>query len=447
MDKTKLSLAFGLLLTAGFSQSAFAGTTTGETEHYLVIATGGKNSLQDHVEMSNVEIGANQEFLSVEEPSLGGSQLLGKFKNSGTGFGGGVTLNDKGIDISATNLAALVGKDYRGNVALIGENAKTAFSNVDINAKDSTANSGVLCANFTEGESECEEDNTAFFKEADPNNPDNYDFGVGATSGVDFSGANGLINDLVAQREWILGLTADVIWTDVSQFNDSNEFEGGDLNGVITTSTDGLNTQTDGINADYIVIDLNLGGNAFVLNNLNWVIDSELTVIFRMVSGTNYQFKNSSIMLSDTTATKNFVDSDYNELGAIFYQDAYNSNSGTNSVFDLSNVVLGGIGLWDFTDFNPNGGSGGLMYKNLDNEEGNLFGSKWIDHDTTEISMDNAQGCGQFISNTVDMSNARWSRCSLGQPEVTPHTEVPEPSTLILFALGLFGLRYRAKHS
>jgi len=424
--KTKLALAVGILLTFGLSGFASASTTTSETEHYLVIATGGQSSSQDHFFMSNAEIGANQEFLSVKEPPNGGSQILGKFDSADQkGFGGGVTLNNKGFDISAANLAALEGKNYSGNVALIGDNAKANFSNADVNAIDNSVNSGVLCANSAN--SECAQDNTAFFEEGTPNTGTTYGIGNGATSGVDFSGANGLINDLAQQRDWILGLETDVTW-DIS---DISQFDKGSMTNI-TTSIDGLNTNTSGENADYVVIDLDLGNSGyFNLNNVNWIIESltGLTAIFRMADGQYYSFDNASIMLSD--GTENLEKLGNGELGAIFYQDAYKQ---TNEIFNLSNVVLGGIGLWDFTDFNPNGKNGQLM-KDIT--------SVWTDHNSTEtnITMDNAQGCGQFISNTVNMQNARWGRCALGSPSV----DVPEPSTILLLALGLFGLRIRNK--
>ena len=426
--KSTLALAVGLLLTAGLSNFASASTTTSDTAHYLVIATGGQSVSQDHFILSNAEIGANQEFLSIGEPPSGGTQILGKFHSDDEeGFGGGVTLNNKGFNISPGNITALQGKDYSGNAALIGDNAKANFSNADVNAKDNSANSGVLCANSTN--SECAQNSTAFFEEADPNNRAAYDIGNGATSGVDFTLAsgNGLINDLAQQRDWILDLATDVTW----DMSDISQFVNGSMNDI-TTSIDGLNSNTSGENADYVVIDLDLGNSGyFNLNNVNWVIESltGLTAIFRMVDGQYYSFDNASVMLSD--GTENFEKLGNGELGAIFYQDAY---KGTNEIFNLSNVVLGGIGLWDFTDFNPGGKNGQLM-KDID--------SVWTDHSSTntKITMDNAQGCGQFISNTINMQNARWARCALGSPSV----DVPEPSTLLLFALGLFGLRLRNK--
>ncbi len=434
--KTKLEVALGLLLTVGLSNFAFASTTTSDTEHYLVIATGGKSGdKQDHFLMSNVEIGANQEFISDGTPNTS-IQKLGKFKNpTGKGYDGGLSLIGKGFDISNANLNALEGKDYSGNVALIGKKAKLKSSDSDVNAKDKSVNSGILCANSTR--SECEDETTSFFYEDKPNKARALEVGKGSTKGVDFSGANGLINDLAQQREWILGLESDVTWT----MSDINQFDRGSM-GNVTTSIDDLNSQTGGENADYVVIDLDLNANNsgyFHLNNVNWIIESltGLTAIFRMADGNNYDFSNASIMLSDGTTNLDKLES--GELGAIFYQDARMS---TNKVFELSNVILGGIGLWDFTDFNPKGHKEKLMHKDSDPYDENGFGSVWNNKgEETNITMSNAQGCGQFISNTIDMSNNRWTRCSLAKTTV----DVPEPSTLLLFALGLFGLRSRKK--
>jgi len=430
--KTKLALAVSILMTFGLSNFASASTTTSETEHYLVIATG-QSSGSDQFQMSDVEIGAVQEFISDGyDSNSDGGQRLGGYIGNNKGYQGGLDLSGKFTIADATR-DVVEGIDYSGNVALIGSQGDFTTSNDDVNAND-----GILCAGT------CSPDNvtdSSFFSDVDGNNvddaiPKSLNVGNGTTHNVDFSGANGLINDLTQQREWILGLETDVTWTDVSQFT-------GDSGRPITTNIDGLNSQTDGENKDYVVIDLNIGGK-FHLNNMDWVIESlnGLTAIFRMVNGTHYDFATSSIMLSDGTGNDQAALD--GELGAIFYQDAYKNN---NQVFNLDNVILGGIGLWDFTDFNPEGGNGDLMYKDGNAFDENGFGSVWTKHSgtNTEIKMSNAQGCAQFISNTVIMSNNRWARCARGEDAVIPPTEVPEPSTILLLALGLFGLRIRNK--
>jgi len=434
--KTKLEVALGLLLTVGLNNFAFASTTTSDTEHYLVIATG-QSSEPDHFIMSNVEIGAVQEFLSDGDPVNGSgndNQRLGRYTGINQGYDGGTSLIGQ-VTISDATRDVVEGIDYSGNAALIGSQAKLASENSDVNA-----NSGILCAS-----SGCDQDDTSFFSDVDDDGiddaiPQAYAVGNGATHNVDFSAANGLINDLAQQRDWIVDLETDVTWDmgDIAKFDDGGN--------IITTSIDDL-IDDNGANKNdgYYVIDLDLDADAsgyFKLNNVNWIIESlnGLTAIFRMVDGQYFSFANSSIMLSDGTGNDQAALD--GELGAIFYQDAYVE---TNELFNVSNVVLGGIGLWDFTDFNPAGGGGDKGGTLMHRESNELVGSVWTDHGGTDtkISLSVTQGCGQFISNTVNIQNGRWARCARALPSET--VDVPEPSTLLLLSLGLFGLRLRNK--
>ena len=97
----------------------------------------------------------------------------------------------------------------------------------------------------------------------------------------------------------------------------------------------------------------------------------------------------------------------------MFVVDTYNE---TNEVFDLDNVILGGIALYDFIDL------GGESKQ------------------TTVIDIDNGQGCVQFVSNHVDLQNTRWNRCTAFFETPGDDREVPEPGRLARFAFGIFGL-------
>ena len=140
----------------------------------------------------------------------------------------------------------------------------------------------------------------------------------------------------------------------------------------------------------------------------------------------NFQFKNSSIMMGCTDFELEggvpglCKDKDIDQLGAIFYtSDTYRTfkhddseeltaDEYDNTAIDLSNVILGGIGLWD-----------------LDSQQKTL------------INSNNAQGCTQMISSMVQLSSkSRFNRCAYASYT----TEMPEPSSLVLFSLALLGL-------
>lgn len=222
------------------------------------------------------------------------------------------------------------------------------------------------------------------------------------------------------------------------------------LNAPVITNLDDIDAQVNGGNDDgFAVIDIYTGGAAFAVTNTDWILQSAIdpltgkaktTAIFRLAEGTFFDFENSSIMLGDGTPDEVCVDTNdpvgcktdgsqkvIDEIGAVFFTDVKYS---TNAVIDLSNVILGGIGLWDFTDFNP---SSTVRLSKNDNGTGNSV--KVVrPGDLSLINMQNAQGCGQFISDQVLMSNNRWTGCTqLAE-------DVPEPSAWWLMGFGLLGV-------
>jgi len=443
-----ISTTLLLLLSTSLSFTSLADIHTSETQKYLVIATGDGSSEFFSFDMSNVEIGANQEVLSagtlLSNARVGQSESTDAKGYSGTGLNTRDVFNSSRwqhsnprteVDTLANARPLYQGVDYSGNVALTGDNAKFKSSNADINGQvDDTNNSivtvGIKCESSV---SHCKEaiGDTAFFIDDGDANPDNDTVdnvysgsGRGVTS---LSNTAALLADLQAQRDWIVELALDETWN--SGFNNRNE---GHASGQIITDLDAIDTNNDG----YAVINIDVGNTAFSVNNSDWILQSTqgTVAIFRMADGTQFDFASSSIMLGDgTTDSTDEID----ELGAIFFQDAYVT---TNQVFNLNNVILGGIGLWDFTDFNPhrntllstdNGGNANSVIAPNDGSLSGNLGQR------TEINMQNAQGCAQFISNKVIMSNNRWNHCAAAERQ---HQQVPEPSTFAVLSLALLML-------
>lgn len=455
-----------VVLSSLIAFNASAGMHTTETQKYLVIATGDGSSEFFSFKMSNVEIGADQEVIS--SGTITAPQRTGKYfdeageqfdnTGSGEGYGGGLSHRSEFVAKQGDTPKQLASKDgnrwddrnaiagdvdrlpdarplyqgvdYSGNVALTGTKARFQSSNDDVNA-----DIGIVC-NRNGGCADAS--NSVFFANDGNANPFDDDVvELKQNQGVSkLVNTTDLLTELEQQRDWIVGLELDHTLT--HGYNNRNIKADGLASTIIETQADldaggtgrviydldALDKNDDG----YAVINIDVGSDqAFSLINTDWILQStEGTIaIFRMANGTQFDFSKSSIMLGDGNVNSNDI---IDELGAIFFQDAL---KGTNEVFNLNNVILGGIGLWDFTDFNPDRGT-------LLNPETSAY--KRFNGDATLIKMNDAQGCAQFISHAVNMQDNRWNRCSLAEK-----TEVPEPPMLALFTLALLGLvRQRA---
>ena len=459
------------LMSSCLSVNAFATVTTTETQKYLVIATGEgiEGNEFSAFDMSNVEIGADQELVS--NSTVGSpSQRVGGIN----GYNGGLDLTSYWVPNDGVNASksgnrfndtdpdhgndtvgsadlmpgarpVYEGIDYSGNVALTGSLSKFTSSNADVNAT-----LGIHCNRDAADCFPNPSDNNSFFADdGDPTDPNHLDYDpdddvqgdLNALDGVSFNDPTTLLAELAAQRDWIVGLTADTTFSKIfveNTFKDNRNIKDGggsahvtDINDLSSIAQAAVITDLDAIDAagnndGIAVIDIHMDGAAFLLDNTDWILQTMLDtmVIFRMKDGTHFDFANSSILLGD--GTLNSQDS-IHELGAIFFID---SDAGGNQLFNVNNAILGGIGLWDFTDFTPDRST--LLSTNAPS-----FFNPAIDGGTI-IHLSNAQGCAQFISNRVEMSNNRWNRCAKG-------STIPEPSTTLLFALGLFAIRRMSK--
>ncbi len=402
-------MAVGLTLPGMPALAQTVPPVSTELDKYLIIGNQSQEN-GDAVDIQNTEIGADREFLS-DGSSSPNSQAQGG-PNTRDVFEPGVRWPALSSPQNPPSPAANVfeGIDWSGNVAVTAPDGQFSMSDVDV-----YADIGVDCAVGSAAACTQSVSNTTHF-------PDGSTIGSGPSGSMSDptnAGINpntnftALENELVAWEQFIVGLTADTTITANIENENSKDGSGPRVTNLNDIDSNG---NSDG----FAVIDIDVGDNDFLVNNSDWILqgDEDVFAIFRIQGDSNFVLSNSSILLGDDGIGDEDGDGIIDELGAIFYVDDPLDSS--DSVFNFDNVILNGIGLWDFTAIRPNG----------------------IDHTRkTELNINNGQGCAQFISSKVNFNDVRWNRCAQGAP---PTTQVPEPSSLGLFGVGLFGLGYVA---
>ena len=429
----------GLMLAVGLfsSMSAYAGHSTTETQKYLVIATG-----TGEVYNSNgIELGADQEVVSSDNPGdsngAGSGQVHGNFQATGVNLHDTFipSTNQPGVTEDTVNnnrwvnadsdVGGVVGPvdylpgaknlseapDYSGNVAITSADGgfqtvnSDYFASIGFDCQANANGSAQNCWISKNGDNSWNEDGTG-----ENNGFTTLDYG----NGVNDFDASALLTELSHWQGFIDTLTADVTW-DMEKIQDINYGKGVS---PLITDLDAIdnNNNTDG----YAVIDIvGTAEKDFTVENTDWILKTleGKKAIFRMDRQGSFLFNNSSIMMGcesydfDVNDKSICQDDDIDELGAIFYtSDKYNTYKNgevypSSAAFNLSNVILGGIGLWD-----------------LDSKQ------------DTDIVINNAQGCTQLISSEVHLSSKdRFNRCALT-------AQVPEPPMILLFALAVLGV-------
>ena len=367
-----------------------------EIRQYLIVGMKSQvNGDAVNVNSSN-ELGANQELLSTFDPNT-----RDVFEARWAAGGGSAS--------AAPPPAAPIfeGIDWSGNVAVTSDSGRFSMSDIDV-----YADLGVHCATVP-----CDQSvsNTLWF-------PDQQTTAAGNMPAVGVSAFDptNLKNELIDWKALIDGLTAETTFT--SNVVNENSIDGA---GPRFTDLNTIDANNDGI----AVIDINIdGGNSdFEVNNSDWILqgDDDVFAVFRILGDTNMVMSNASIVLGDGGIGGGSPAEAPGDLGAIFCKGTDGPGS-SDQVFNGHNLVLNGIGLWDLVNI----GGSPVTVSDLGN---------------TEILINDAQGCAQFISSTVTFNDVRWNRCGVGAAEAPPPPPVPEPATLALFGFGLAGLGTMAR--
>jgi len=172
----------------------------------------------------------------------------------------------------------------------------------------------------------------------------------GVTGNVDFAA---LLDELTDAR------------TEISALAQTGTLDTSGNGGKITSDTSV--TLGPGLN----VIDILTGGNDFSLENANLVVDGPpgAVAIFRVNDDANFKISNGNILVGDGGIG----------LNSVLFVSLKPDNA---THFDFSNTVLNGVAFWDL----------------------GTLGS--------EISVDNGQGCTQFIGDKIVLQNVRVGRCA-----------------------------------
>jgi hypothetical protein len=161
-------------------------------------------------------------------------------------------------------------------------------------------------------------------------------------------------------------------------------------NGVWKLDSDGVDTNTtitlaSGLN----VIKIDTGGNDAKINNAGLVIDgvADSSVIFVLLDqGQNFLFDNASITKGNSGIGGNSI------LFAML-------DGGNDTNFNFSKVIVNGTAFWD------------------------------LSRDGAKLTMNNVQGCGQWVGDHLDFNDVQLARCAFAP--------IPEPGAALSFLVGI----------
>ncbi|MCP5094439.1 MAG: hypothetical protein GY943_02675, partial [Chloroflexi bacterium] len=376
--------------------------STSEMDKYLLIGTT-SNEIAKGVNVQNGDLGADVIVLSTEIDDNVDFDNDDVFLHNA----GSVWVNyDNKPNTQPDYLpgAAQVGEGvtWTGDVALTSPDGKFDLSNVELFGQV-----GVVADSSNPDSSVS---NSLFF-------PDGIGDGVDPSGGQNLP-PNGLISnadaemaalraELDAFEAFVTELAPEVTLSPSNGLPTSDGIEDVDIFTLTIDPSD--DTNNDGI----VVYDINMGSNDFKITNSNWIIDGDGSkfAIFRILGDSNLVLNQSTIVLGDGGIAED------GELGAIFIKAAefYNgrsyrrgeSNSG-DTVFSFNDTVLNGVGFYDLIVFD----------EDISNND--------FDNGTTELKINNGQGCSHFISPKINFNNVRFDRCEYGGLNLELQTNIAE---------------------
>ena len=387
--------SFSIVVASGSGPGGLP-VSVAEMNKYLLIGTT-SNSIAKAVNVQNGDLGADVIVLSTEINDNVDFDLDDVFLNNAGGDWVGVD-NAPNTQPDYLPGAAKVGEgvSWTGDVALTSPNAAFDMSNVELYGQV-----GVVADSSNPVSSVS---NTLYF----PNGVGN---GVnpaggqalppnGVTANADAAMA-ALRAELDAFENYVTNFAPEVTLTGGNGLPD---FSGIENEAIFTLNIDPYDTNNDGIAVIDILIDN--GNSDFKLTNSNWIIegDGSTFAIFRIRGGSNLVLNQSTILIGDG-GIGTCTDGEHG-LGAIFIKanDYSNGQGGTNpgeslqssdTVFSFNDTVLNGVGFYDLIAFDD---------QNSDPE---------FDNGTTELKINNGQGCAQFVSPKINFNNVRFERCDL----------------------------------
>lgn len=392
---------YKLLCAIAFSVVSFCASTVDAqtldatfSKDYLLIARKSING-QVQLQTSNFELGANKAPVPSTDSFLdsgGGPTLLGAVPNlpanarpvfQGVAYDGNLAVTDPDGYLNLQDVGVYA--DPQIGIRLSAPNdsfnqtSNSFFNDPNMfpNTFDTNTQTG-LNVNPNDADQ-----NTRI----DPTGGGHPSANTGVTFGYDHSA---LDNELANMKNAITGLTAtntlNVSGGNSGQLENSSTIGGLGGASIAFGPANSLGGVTATITADsgLNVIDVVTGGNDFLLNNANLVIDgpADAKVIFRLVGSDNMLISNSNVLAGLNIG----------ENSILFYTGQLENDTH----FNMNNTIINGAAFWS-------------------------LGST----DIGQINVNNAQGCTQLIAENVNLDDVRFTRCAF----------VPEPATAAFLAL------------